>query len=234
MPNFSWREYGHRVGFWRLMEMLDKRSIKASVTLNAIVGERFPEIIEEAKKRGWEFIAHSYMQSDLLAKFASDKEGEKKLITKTLEAFRKYVGQPAKGWLSTGERSSLNSPEIMAAQGLEFLCDYQNDDQPYPLRVGRKTLISIPYTSEINDYRCIRSGVSARDFGETIRDEFDVLYEEGKTNGRLLNIGLHPHVAGRAHRTKALADALDYVKRHRDVWFALRHEIASWYRKNYM
>ncbi|MBI4258330.1 MAG: polysaccharide deacetylase family protein [Thaumarchaeota archaeon] len=227
VPNFSWREYGHRVGIFRIASMLDKLGIKASVTLNALAGERFPIIIEELKKRGWEFIAHCYKQDDVIPKLS--EEEEKQYLQKVTDTFKKAVGSAPQGWLATGERSTLNTPKILADLGYKHFSDYQNDDQPYFLNLGdNKRLLSIPYSSELNDYRCIRSGLPHTALTDIIKDEFDVLYEEGAENGRLMNIGLHPHVGGRAHRTKALKAALEYIKEHKGVWFALRKEIYDW------
>lgn len=234
VPNFTWREYGLRVGIFRIMEMLDRLALKASVTLNSIIGERYPVIVEEGKKRGWEFIAHSYRQDELIAELHDDIEAEKKVIRRALDTFKKVVGEPAKGWLSTGERSTMNTPKILLDEGLEHFSDYQNDDQPYPLKIDGRTLISIPYSSELNDYRCIRGNLSHTDFHDIIRDEFDVLYREGAENGRMMNIGLHTQVSGRAHRIHTLEKVLNYIKGHQGVWFPSRSEIASWYRKNYL
>ncbi|MBI2183660.1 MAG: polysaccharide deacetylase family protein [Thaumarchaeota archaeon] len=228
VPNFTWREYGQRVGIFRIANMLDNLGIKASVTLNALAGERYPVIIEEMKKRDWEFIAHCYKQDDLIPKFKGEEE-ERQYLQKVLDTFRKVVGHSSEGWLSTGERSTLSTPKILADFGLKHFSDYQNDDQPYFLNLGNnKRLLSIPYTSELNDYRCIRSGLPHTALTDIIKDEFDVLYEEGAENARLMNIGLHPHVSGRAHRIKALRPALEYMKNRKGVWFALRKDIYDW------
>lgn len=241
-PNFTWREYGARVGIWRIIEVLERLGIKASATLNVTVGLKYPALVTELKRLGWELVAHSYGQPDMLVHYAHDPEGERQLIRKTLEGFAQVVGERPKGWLSPAFACTGNTARILAEEGLSFFCDFQNDDQPYLLRLGDapssetqgKALVAIPYTPELNDYPIyIRQGHTAEEFFQTIKDEFDVLYREGESNGRLMNIGLHPHVTGRAFRIGALERALRYLRDHDHVWFARRDEIAAWYLSEY-
>ena len=233
--NHTWREYGHRVGFWRIMEHFDKYDIKPSLSLNSIIGERVPEIVDQVKRRGWEIFAHGYTQWDYLPNYAHNRDEEVTVIRKALKAFETTVGEPSKGWLSVAVQPTQNTASILAEEGVEWFCDYINDDQPYPIRVGDKTLIAIPYSPETNDYGIfVRSSFTPEGFFQYLKDGFDTLYEEGEKNARIMSIGLHPHVIGRPFRIRALDRLIDYITGHKEVWFPTRTEIANWYKTNYL
>jgi allantoinase len=228
VPNYGWREYGHRVGFWRLAEVLDALAIPASCTLNALVPERLPALAAAIKERGWEYVGHSLRQSALPA-HCPDRESERALIRESLDRLAQTMGAPPQGWLSTAVASSIHTPELLAEAGLKYYCDLCNDDQPYPMQVGGRTLVSIPYSIELNDYPIyIRSGHLPSGFVEVVRSAFDTLYAESAQGGRLFNLGLHPHVTGQPHRIGALRQVLGYIKSQPGVWFATRGEIADW------
>ena len=225
--NYTWREYGHRVGVFRLIELFSKHGVFSSASLNAAVGEKFPATIREAKRRGWEFVAHSYQQNEVLTYYANDPKGEEALIEKTLRKFQEVVGEKARGWLSPSLSPTANTLRILAAKGIDIFCDYCNDDQPYLLKVEGKRIVCIPYTLTLNDYSlCVRDGYTSREFSQAIKDAFDTLYKEG---GRILNIGLHPHISGQPFRLVGLNDALTHMLRRAKVWFPRRSEVADWY-----
>lgn len=228
IPNYTWREYGHRAGFWRIADVLDALDIKASVALNAAVGENFPILIDRIKDSDWEIIAHSYKQEDLLSNFAHDRKGEEALIRKTLKTLKRVTGVRPKGWLSPNLSPTCNTLSILAKEGFEYFCDYQNDDKPYLLEVGGRRMVCIPFGPEMTDYRMIRFGYTPKEFYGMVADGFKVLYEEGRRNGRLLHINVHPHVTGWPYRIEAFKRTLSYMKKHKDVWFARGFEISEW------
>jgi peptidoglycan/xylan/chitin deacetylase (PgdA/CDA1 family) len=228
VPNYGWREYGHRVGFWRLAQTLDALEIPASCTLNALVPERLPALGEAIRQRGWEYVGHSLRQSALLA-HCPDRESERALIRESLDRLAATMGAAPRGWLSTSVASSIHTPELLVEAGLDYLCDYCNDDQPYLMDVGGRPLVSIPYSIELNDYPIyIRGGHLPSGFVEVICSAFDTIYAESADGGRLFNIGVHPHVTGQPHRIGALRQVLGYIKSQPGVWFASRGEIADW------
>jgi allantoinase len=230
--NFGWRDYGIRTGIWRMMELLDKYGLRGTVALNAKVCEFHPEIIEEARKRNWAFMGHGITNSQSLAGLS--EEAERGLIAATLEAIKKSVGTAPRGWLGPGLAETVRTPDLLAEAGISYLCDWCNDDQPYPMRVKRGRLISIPYSVEINDIPFfVGKGSTPDQFRQAIQDQFEVLYEEGKSNAKVMAIALHPFLVSVPYRHKYFAQALDYLARHRDVWFTTGDEIATWYCDNY-
>lgn len=233
-PNFSWREYGHRVGVWRMFDTFDAAGVPASCTMNAKMGLERRDIIDAANERGFELVAHNYEQGDLLTNYHFDKKAETNLIRDALQVYKDTVGRPARGWLSSSLRSTTQTADILVEEGLSFICDYMNDEQPYMINTPGGQIVSTPYSVEINDFTFFhRRGMSTSAVLELLKEQFDQLYLEGESSGRLMNIGLHPHVAGHPYRIRALREFLEYAKGHDGVWWAKREEIADWYRANH-
>lgn len=233
-PNFTWREYGQRVGCFRLFNLFDSMKVKPSCTINAETALRRRPMLDAALSRGCEIVAHNYEQGELLSDFANDPARERDIIARTLKVYEEAVGRPARGWLSSSLRGTLQTPDILAQHGLIFYCDLMNDDQPYLIRTPHGPIVSTPYTNEINDFTLLtRRGFTTRDFRDVLIDELKELYSEGAESGRIMNVGLHPHVSGRAYRISALRDFLRYAKKLKGVWFTTREEIARWYLANH-
>jgi allantoinase len=231
-PNYTWREYGQRVGVWRFFELFDELGLKASCTVNGAVCERRRPMVDAAVQRGWEILAHNYEQGELLTDFAHDPEAERQVILRTLKAYAEVVGKPARGWLSSSLRGTLNTASILAELGLTFYCDLMNDDQPYLIRTrGDQSIVSVPYSNEINDFTLLtRRGHTTDEFRDILIEELKTLHREGGHQARLMNVGIHPHVSGRAYRIRALREFLEYARSLSGVWWATREEVATWYR----
>jgi len=229
-PNYTWREYGQRVGLWRLYDLFDEMGAKASCTTNAVTFERRSAMVDACLERGWELLPHNWEQGELLTDFAKDPAKERDIIQRTLQAFAEYTGRPAKGWLSSSLRGTLQTADILAENGCTFYCDLMNDDQPYLLRTPHGPIVATPYSNEINDFTFItRKNFTTDQFRDALIEEFDVLYEESAKTGRIMNVGLHPHVSGRAHRIRALREFIAHVQSKSNVWWATREEMADWY-----
>jgi len=233
-PNFTWREYGQRVGVWRMFKLFEEMGAPFSITINAKTALERPEIIQYANDRNWEIVAHNYEQGELLTRHTFDIAKERELIAATLAVYEKSVGRKAKGWLSSSLRGTPNTPDLVAEQGLQFFCDYMNDDQPYLIQTPSGPIVNVPYSIEINDFTFFhRRAMSTWDAARMLKDQFDELYKEGAESGRLMNVGLHPHVSGHAHRMPCFRDFLAHAKSHPDVWWTTREELSSWYLKNH-
>ena len=229
-PNYTWREYGQRVGLWRLYELFDSLGVQASCTTNAVTFDRRREMVDGCLERGWELLAHNWEQGELLTDFARDPAKEREVVLRTLERFEQYTGRKSKGWLSSSLRGTLQTADILAEAGCTFYCDIMNDDQPFLLRTPHGPIVATPYSNEINDFTFItRKNFTTDQFRDALIEEFDVLYEEGAKTGRIMNVGLHPHVSGRAHRVRALRQFIEHVLGKSDVWWPKREEMAAWY-----
>jgi allantoinase len=229
-PNYTWREYGQRVGLWRLYELFDSLGVHASCTTNAVTFDRRREMVDGCLERGWELLAHNWEQGELLTDFARDPQKEREVVLRTLERFEQYTGRKSKGWLSSSLQGTLQTADILAEAGCTFYCDIMNDDQPFLLRTPHGPIVATPYSNEINDFTFItRKNFTTDQFRDALIEEFDVLYEEGAKTGRIMNVGLHPHVSGRAHRVRALRQFIEHVLSKPDVWWPKREEMAAWY-----
>ena len=234
-PNWTWREYGQRVGVWRMFDVFDAEGVPSSCTMNAKMGLERRAVVDAAVERGWEIVAHNYVQTDLLTDFHKDPEREREVIRETLRICEETTGKRPKGWLSSSLRSTPNTADLLAEEGMLYFTDLLNDDQPYLIHTkSGKPLVSVSYTSEVNDFTVfMRQGQTCDGGFHVFKEAFDWLYAESERSGRFLNIGLHPHVIGQPFRIRALRDFIRYAKQFDDVWFATREEIATWYLENH-
>ena len=190
-------------------------------------------MVKACLDRGWELLAHNYEQGELLTNFAHDKEKETDVLRRTIDTYEKNVGRKPKGWLSSSLRGTLNTPAILVKEGFKFYCDMMNDDQPYLIDTENGPIVSVPYSNEINDFTIItRRGHTTNEYRDILIEELDVLHKEGATQARIMNVGLHPHVSGRAYRIRALREFIEHAKSLPGVWWATREEIADWYLAN--
>jgi len=232
-PNYSWREYGQRIGIWRMYDLFDELGVAASCTTNAVTFERRKPMVQACLDRGWELLAHNYEQGELLSDYAHDITKELDVIGKSIAIYEQHTGRRPKGWLSSSLRGTLNTPAILAKEGFTFYCDIMNDDQPFMIQTENGPIVSIPYSNEINDFTILtRRGHTTNEFRDILIDELDQLYLEGAKTGRIMNVGLHPHVSGRAYRIKALREFIEHAKSLPDVWWTTREELADWYLHN--
>ena len=230
--NYSWRDYGVRVGIWRLMEVMEKHGVKGTVALNADVCANYPRIIEEGRKLGWEWMGHGTNNSTIINK--QSEEEERKLIAGIADTIAKATGQKPRGWLGPALTESHRTLDILAESGFEYVGDWVNDEQPYVMRVKKGSMHSLPYSIELNDIPAFLDlGRSAEDFAKMICDQFDVLYQDGAKSARVMAICLHPFLIGHPFRSKHLDKALGYIKGHKDVWFAKGGEIVDAYKAAY-
>lgn len=228
--NYAWREYGMRVGLWRLADVLDGAGVKATVALNSQVCETHPQAIEEMKKRGWEFMGHGTTNSESLAGLPPDKERE--VIAHVLKTIEAATGRRPRGWLGTGLTQTYNTLDILAENGVTYCGDWNNDDQPYRMKVKSGKMIAIPYCMEINDIPMfIRKGYTGEQYYRSVMDQFEGLLADSDKHARVMGIPLHPMIIGQPLRTKYLQRALAEMKKHDRVWFATGSEIIDAYEK---
>ena len=145
-----------------------------------------------------------------------------------------HTGHQPRGWLGPALTETLETPDLLAELGLTYVCDWSNDDQPYPLNVKSGRMISMPYSLEIGDIPLLFDhGLTGPQYLETLTDHFDVLYDEGRESGRVMAIAIHGFLVGQPHRIRYLERALEHIARHSDVWLTTSDEIAEWYLANH-
>jgi len=219
LRHYTLRDYGNRVGIFRIMQALERHQIRASVAVNAAVAVRYPSLIRECTQRGWEVIANG-LDMDHLHHGGLDVETERGWVTQTLQILRQASGQPVRGWLSPAKSESFATPDLLREAGVDYVCDWVNDDMPYAMRAGGGTLHAMPHPIDIDDTTIlVQNHHTEDDFRDQLIDHFDVLYREARPDdGRVMAISLHPWVIGQPYRIRALEEALEHIMRHRGVW----------------
>jgi allantoinase len=230
IPAWSARDYGNRVGVFRLMEVLERHGIRATVALNRELCAEHPAIIEEGNKLKWEWMGHC--ESNTRRLNAAPPGDEPRIIKNALATIEHASGSRPRGWLGSGLQETWDTLDLLAGAGCDYVCDWTNDDQPYIMNLeGGNTLVSVPYSHEINDKPAFEKfHRTADEFREMICRQFDVLYREGAKSGRVMAIAIHPYLTGVPHRIDAFDAALGYISRHGKVWKTTGADIARHYR----
>jgi allantoinase len=225
VPWFSRTDYGNRVGIWRIMEALDRFGIRGTVALNSAVCRHYPEIVQACLDRDWELMGHGITNAQGLGnRTAGEQQG---IVESALNEIRGATGRTVKGWLGPGLHESPGTLDVLHNAGVEYVCDWVNDDLPYQFTNG---LWSIPYTNDLNDMRLIRPPVfSVEEWGALVRRAFDTLYSEGASLPRVMCIALHPFVMGMPGRISILEEVLDHICSHDRLWRATGREIIEHY-----
>jgi allantoinase len=228
---FSIREYGPRVGVFRVMKILDRLGVKATVAIDAMSAENFPYLVNQFKQRNYEFMAHGIAVNQMLTSNMTPEQ-ERDYIRRSIDAVTKATGSTPRGWLGPEFGESNETANILADEGVEFVCDWPNDDQPYPMKTPTGDLYSLPVNISLVDLRTHwYGGVHVDTYAKMIMDSFDVIYREGADSGRILVLNIHPWLMGTAFRSKHLDNALSYIFKHSGVWNATASEIVDCHRK---
>jgi allantoinase len=225
--NYGWRDYGNRVGVWRLMDRLAGADVRGTAILNSDVCERYPQIVDEAVRLGWGIVAHGRDNATLQAHLPADEEDA--YINEVTAVVERKTGKRPRGWLGPFRSASAQTNEILARAGYTHSLDWGNDDQPFLLKTDEGRLCSVPYSIEVHDVTAfVRHDHTGPQFERIIVDAFDMLWEEGANAPRVLGISLHPFLIGQSFRIRYLMNALEHMSRFDDVWWTTSDEIADW------
>lgn len=217
-------EYGSRVGFWRIMRLLKERGMPATVFACALALERNAAACEAIKEAQWDICAHGW-KWERHQNLSVEQEQER--IDQTVASLQRTVGQRPLGWYCR-YGPSLNTRALVAREGgFLYDSDAYNDELPYYVSVEGKPHLVLPYGLVNNDAKFIRGGMATGDqFFAFLRDSFDMLYEEGRSQPKMMSVGLHLRLAGHPGRAAGLKKFLDHVSQHPDVWVCRRADIA--------
>jgi allantoinase len=228
--NYAWRDYGARVGVWRVMEILDKHGIPATAALNSEACARYPEIIKAGNELGWEWMAHGETNSALFT--GMPEELERPIIQSVIKTITEATRTKPRGWLGPALTETSNTLDLLAEAGIEYVADWCNDELPYRMKTRSKAIIAMPYTLEIGDIPLfLERGGSGEDFYRMVVDQLDWLHAEGAKRPRVLSIAIHPFLIGHPFRARWLDKALAYIKKKKGVWLAKGSEIVDWWNK---
>ena len=225
VPNWSWHEYGMRVGVWRFFELFERLRLRPSLSINARVCHDYRRVAAQARDAGWEAMAHAFDQIPI-----HKVEDQRGMIAKSMDTLEKFWGTRPIGWLGPGLTQTLDTPELLAEAGVRYIGDWVYDDEPTVIRTANGPLVTLPYTAELNDIPVMV--VQHHEASYWVRkccDAFDRLYQEGATRPRVMAIAVHPYISGQPFRIKYLEQVYDHIGQFADVLHWNGAEIYRWY-----
>lgn len=226
LPNWAWHEYGMRVGFWRLLEVLKRYEVGVTLAINGVVCETYPRVAEAALEAGWEFMGHGFEQMPM-----HKVDDQAAAIEKTMETIERFAGKRPRGWESPGLTETFETADLLTAAGVEYVADWVLDDQPLDVATANGPLVSIPYTVETNDIpMMLLQSHASEEWLVRGRDQFDRLFMESSEITRVMSISLHPYITGAPHRIGYLEKLLQHIRAHDDVALWRGEEVVDWYK----
>jgi peptidoglycan/xylan/chitin deacetylase (PgdA/CDA1 family) len=226
LPNWSWHEYGMRVGFWRILKALQERQISSTLALNATVVDYYPETVEAAIKANWEPMGHGYIQRPM-----HKVDNQFVDIKSAIDKIENFTKEEVIGWESPGLTETADTLDILSEHGIKYTANWPVDDLPQDLKVkSGKRMITLPYPIEINDV--VMTSVQVHKSDEIFtrgKLQFDRLYQEADENVKIMAISVHPYLTGVPHRISFFEQLLDYIINHQDVEIMTGKDIYNWY-----
>lgn len=225
IPNWSWHEYGMRVGVWRFFDLYKRLGIRPTLSINARVCEDYPRVAEAARDAGWEFMGHVYDQMPI-----HKIEDQRETIFKSMDILEKFTGKRPIGWLGPGLTETYETPENLAAAGVKYIGDWVWDDEPSEISTANGPLVTLPYTVEHNDIPMMAVAHHESPYWLTrFKDALDRLHMEGGERAKILAVAIHPYISGQPHRIKYLEEIYAYAQSRGDVLMWNGEEIYNWY-----
>jgi len=227
---WSHREYGHRVGVFRVLETLARHGVRPTVAMDALTAEHYPYLVRHCRERQCEFIAHGISVNRMITSRMTESE-EAGYIDTSIDALASATGVRPAGWLGPNHGESARTPSLLAQAGLRYVCDWVNDEQPYRMRVPEGELYTLPVTMPLDDINALwERRVEIDRYRAMLCETFDTLYRDAADNARLLVLTVHPFLIGQPFRIGCLDAALAHMTTHEGVWTATGAEIVEHYR----
>ena len=226
----SWREYGLRIGIFRVFEVLERYGLKATLAINASVARRCPALIHQALARGWEIAGHGEYANAMISSAMSPSQ-IRDHVAGCLDTLEAATGTRPQGWVSQDFGESAETPQILAASGIRWIADWPNDEQPIWMNTD-PAIVSVPVLSELDDVQLLRHRrVNAPCYPRLIEEAFSVLNRDGDGAARVMVLGIHAWVSGLPHHIRYLDEAMSYISRQQAAWHTTCGGIADWYRQ---
>ena len=221
LRHYTLRDYGNRVGIYRLLKAIDAAGLIPTFAVNARIAERYPYLLNRIAERGDEILCHGWHMDS--PHYGGMPDGEEDaLIANSLGVLRRASGQPVTGWLSPGKSQSRETPALLARHDVTYMCDWINDDMPYQFRTVNGAITAMPLSTELEDRFVLMNNLhSEAEYADQLIDAFDFLDQEAaEQGGRLLALNIHPWLVGQPHRIGQLERALAHIGAHDSVWSA--------------
>ncbi|PZX36759.1 polysaccharide deacetylase [Roseinatronobacter thiooxidans] len=225
VPNWSWHEYGMRVGAWRFFDLYKRLGLRPTLSANARICEDYERVAAEARDQGWEFMGHAYEQMPI-----HKVEDQRGMIHKSMDIMEKFTGQRPVGWLGPGLTQTYETPELLAEAGVRYIGDWVYDDEPTVISTDNGPLVTLPYSVELNDIPTMIVQHHESSYWKTkCCDQFDRLWKEGADRPRIMAIAIHPYISGQPHRIRYLEEIYDHIGSHDGVLHWNGREIYEWF-----
>lgn len=228
--HYTAREYGTRVGLYRLLDAFAKVGARVSVAANGAIAERYPSIIRDIVDAGHEIVAHSTDMNGTIASGMAEAD-ERALIAASLNELERVSGTRPRGWHGIARSQSWNSVRLLAEAGVGYCCDWVNDEMPWAFSNG---LVNIPLNHELSDRQILNAQQQSIDsYVEQILDAYDWLRAEAEREGggRMLPLHLTPYIMGLPYRIDAFERLLAALAARLDNWFARGGDIFDIFRR---
>jgi hypothetical protein len=224
--NYAWRDYGNRVGIWRLFELLDALALPAGHCINSVLYQYAPQITDAIRRRGDEVIAHGRSNAENLRGLW--QPDEERMLREVTETVARHEGKPPKGWFGAGAYETAHTPDLLKELGYKYLMDWPMDDQPVWLRTRAGPLLGVPYPIETDDAQSIiHRRYSAAVFADMVVDQFDEMLQQSESAPLVMNVSVHPYVCGQPFRLRRLRSALAHCVKSQRAWLCRPGEIAD-------
>ena len=228
----SHREYGHRVGIFRVLDVLEKHGIRPTVAMDAMTAEANPYLVAHCQQRGAEIIGHGISVSRMITGRMA-QEDEEEYVLSSVAALSQATGASPQGWLGPEHGESERTPGVLASAGVSYVCDWVNDERPYRMTTPQGDLCALPLMLELDDVNALWDRKVPIDrYARLLAESFDGLYEGSRESGLLMAFNLHPWLIGQPFRIRYLDQALGHVMRRQGVWAATGSEITEWFKAN--
>ena len=225
--NFAWRDYGNRVGAWRLLQLLEETRLPCCAVANAAIADYCPELLTGFVARGDEIVAHGRSNSERQGDL--DEAAEASLIAESTEILARHTGARPQGWLGPWISESRLTPDLLQEAGYSYLLDWCHDDQPIWFRTRRGRILAVPYPQEVNDIPAIVARqMAASDFADMIVDQFREMLLQSAGQPLVMGVALHPYIVGQPYRLRHLRRALEEIVREPEaLWLTIPGTIAK-------
>lgn len=225
---FAWRDYGNRVGVWRLHQLAEELGLPVAVLLNSEVYDYCPEVVAAYRERGDEIVGHGRTNAERQCDMSPEEE--RRCISDATAAIIAHEGRAPTGWLGPSLSQSYESLDLLKAAGYRYMMDWPCDDQPIWFKTEHGPILSVPYPLDVNDsMQMLTRLASPVEFADALIGNFDEMYEQSQRQPLVMGIALHGHILGQPYRLREFRRAMRHIVSYsKNIWLTHPGEICRY------